>query len=105
MKRKISIVGVPMWLGQTHYGTNLGPQGIRSAGLIDRLKCIGQEVVDEGNLAIGITGRFRQSGENIKNVKTLVESSEKLAAKVSNIIQEGRFPLVLAAIIVSPWVH
>ena len=95
MKRKISIVGVPMWLGQTHYGTNLGPQGIRSAGLIDRLKCIGQEVVDEGNLAIGITGRFRQSGENIKNVKTLVESSEKLAAKVSNIIQEGRFPLVL----------
>lgn len=84
-----------MWLGQTHYGTNLGPQGIRSAGLIDRLKCIGQEVVDEGNLAIGITGRFRQSGENIKNVKTLVESSEKLAAKVSNIIQEGRFPLVL----------
>jgi arginase len=95
MKRKISIVGVPMWLGQTRYGTNLGPQGIRCAGLGDRLKSIGQEVVDEGNLTIGITGRFRQSGENIKNVKTLVESSEKLAAKVSNIIQEGRFPLVL----------
>jgi len=95
MKRKISIVGVPMWLGQTRYGTNLGPQGIRCAGLVDRLKSVGQEVVDEGNLAIGITGRFRQTGENIKNVKTLVESSERLAAKVSNIIQERRFPLVL----------
>lgn len=95
MKRKISIVGVPMWLGQTRYGTNLGPQGIRCAGLVDRLKNVGHDVVDEGNLSIGITGRFRQSGENIKNVKTLVESSEKLAAKVSNIIQEGRFPLVL----------
>ena len=95
MKRKISIVGVPMWLGQTRYGTNLGPQGIRCAGLMDRLKGIGQDVVDEGNLSIGITGCFRQSGENIKNVKTLVDSSEKLAAKVSNIIQEGRFPLIL----------
>lgn len=95
MKRKISIVGVPMWLGQTRYGTNLGPQGIRNAGLIDRLKTVGENVIDEGNLSIGITGRFRQSGENIKNVKTLVESSEKLAAKVSSIIQEERFPLVL----------
>jgi arginase len=95
MERKISIVGVPMWLGQTRYGTNLGPQGIRNAGLVDRLKAVGENVLDEGNLSIGITGRFRQSGENIKNVKTLVESSEKLAAKVSSIIQEGRFPLVL----------
>lgn len=95
MKRKISIVGVPMWLGQTRYGTNLGPQGIRCAGLVDRLKGIGQEVVDEGNLTIGVTGRFRQTDENIKNLRTLVESSEKLAAKVSDIIQAGRFPLVL----------
>jgi arginase len=95
MKRNISIVGVPMWLGQTRYGTNLGPQSIRSAGLVERLKTVGKKVVDEGNLSIGIIGRFRQSGENIKNVKTLVDSSEKLAAKVSNIIQEGRFPLVL----------
>lgn len=84
-----------MWLGQTRYGTNLGPQSIRNAGLIDRLKSIGKYVIDEGNLSIGITGRFRQNGENIKNVKTLVESSEKLAAKVSDIVQEGRFPLVL----------
>lgn len=95
MKRRISIVGVPMWLGQTRYGTNLGPHSIRSAGLVERLKGVGQQVVDEGNLTIGITGRFRQTGENIKNVKTLVESSEKLATKVSDIIQEGRFPLVL----------
>lgn len=95
MKKNISIVGVPMWLGQTRYGTNLGPQSIRSAGLMDRLRNLGGNVIDEGNLSIGITGRFRQSGENIKNVKTLAESSEKLAAKVSDIVEKGNFPLVL----------
>lgn len=95
MKKKISIIGVPMWLGQTRYGTNLGPNVIRSAGLVERLKSLGQHVIDEGNLSIGITGRFRQHGENIKNVKTLAISSEKLAAKVSNSIEKECFPLVL----------
>lgn len=95
MKKKISIIGVPMWLGQTRYGTNLGPNVIRSAGLVDRLKSLGRNVVDEGNLAIGITGRFRHNGENIKNLKTLALSSEKLAAKVSDSIEKQCFPLIL----------
>lgn len=95
MKKKISIIGVPMWLGQTRYGTNLGPNVIRSAGLVERLKSLGQNVIDEGNLSIGITGRFRHSGENIKNLKTLAMSSEKLAAKVSDSIEKQCFPLIL----------
>ena len=95
MKKKISIIGVPMWLGQTRYGTNLGPNVIRSTGLVERLKSLGQHVIDEGNLSIGITGRFRQNGENIKNLKTLAISSEKLAAKVSDSIEKQCFPLIL----------
>ena len=95
MKKKISIIGVPMWLGQTRYGTNLGPNVIRSTGLVERLKSLGQHVIDEGNLSIGITGRFRHNGENIKNLKTLAISSEKLAAKVSDSIEKQCFPLIL----------
>jgi len=95
MKKDISIIGVPMWLGQTRYGTNLAPNVIRSAGLVERLKALGQNVVDEGNLSIGITGRFRQNNENIKNLKTLALSSETLAAKVSKSIEKQCFPLVL----------
>jgi len=95
MKKKIAIIGVPMWLGQTRYGTNLGPNVIRSAGLVERLKALGKNVIDEGNLSIGITGRFRQNGQNIKNLKTLALSSEKLAAKVSSSIEKQCFPLVL----------
>ena len=95
MKKKISIIGVPMWLGQTRYGTNLGPNIIRSTGLVERLKSLGQHVIDEGNLSIGITGRFRNTGENIKNLKTLAISSEKLAAKVSDSIEKKCFPLIL----------
>lgn len=95
MKREISVIGVPMWLGQTRYGTNLGPNAIRSAGLIDHLKNISPNVIDEGNINIGITGQFQRNGENIKNVKTVAVANNKLAAAVSRIMEKNRFPLIL----------
>jgi arginase len=95
MKKDISIIGVPMWLGQTRYGTNMGPGAIRSAGLLDRLKRLQFDVMDEGNVPIGIAGQFKRTGENMKNVKTVAKSSERLAAKVSDMIRQDRFPLVL----------
>lgn len=95
MNREISVIGVPMWLGQTRYGTNLGPNAIRSAGLIDHLRNVSPDVLDEGNISIGVTGQFRRNGENIKNVKTVAAASDKLAAKVSNVLSQNRFPLIL----------
>lgn len=95
MKKEISVLGVPMWLGQTRFGTNMGPGAIRSAGLVGRLKELQYDVADEGNISIGIAGQFKRTGENMKNVKTIVKSSERLAAKVSDILEKKRFPLVL----------
>ena len=95
MKKEISVIGVPMWLGQTRYGTNLGPNAIRSAGLIDHLKNISPNVIDEGNIRIGITGQIQRNGENIKNLKTVAAANDKLATKVSLVMEKNRFPLIL----------
>lgn len=84
-----------MWLGQTRYGTNLAPHAIRSAGLTERLQAVGRQVVDVGNIGIGITGRFQQQDMNIKNVKTVANASSKLADKVAAIVREKQFPLIL----------
>lgn len=95
MKKSVSILGVPMWLGQTRYGTNLAPDVIRSTGLVERLKGLYLEVKDEGNIPVDLTGRFRHEGQNIKNIKTVAKCSEKLAAKVSDILEQQCFPLIL----------
>lgn len=95
MKKTVSILGVPMWLGQTRYGTNLAPDVIRSTGLAERLRGLHLEVKDEGNIPIDLTGRCKRDGKNIKNVKTIAKCSEKLAAKVSDILEQQCFPLIL----------
>ncbi|WP_232199133.1 hypothetical protein [Thermosinus carboxydivorans] len=48
MRKGISVIGVPMWLGQTRFGANLGPDAMRAAGLVTRLKGLAYRVSDEG---------------------------------------------------------
>ena len=47
-KLNITIVGVPMDLGQNRRGVDMGPSAIRYAGAIERLKALGHTVKDKG---------------------------------------------------------
>ena len=48
----VRIVGMPMDLGQTARGVDMGPSAMRYAGLAERLVRLGYPVEDVGNLAI-----------------------------------------------------
>jgi arginase len=50
----IHILGVPMDLGQSRRGVDMGPSAIRYAGLQKRLTRLGLEVVDDGNIAVPV---------------------------------------------------
>ncbi|MCA1321991.1 arginase [Bacillus tianshenii] len=94
MKKKISIIGVPMDLGQTRRGVDMGPSAIRYAGIVERLEQIDLEIEDLGDIEIG--SRERTSGEsNLKNLKAVAEASETLASRVDEVVKQGKFPLVL----------
>ncbi|MEG6584122.1 arginase [Dendrosporobacter sp. 1207_IL3150] len=95
MKKTISIIGAPMWLGQTRYGTNLAPDALRTAGLFDRLEAINQDVNDLGNIPITTTGHFRTNESNVKNLKAIASACDKIAQTVSSVIAEDSFPLVI----------
>lgn len=94
MDKRISIIGAPVWLGQTRYGTNLAPDAIRSAGIITWLEAAGWDVVDQGNISVNPAGRRPQAG-NIKNCQAIVHAAEELAGAVSRALAEQRFPLVI----------
>ena len=52
MPQKIRIIGVPMDLGQSRRGVDMGPSALRVAGLQARLKQLGHEVEDFGNIPV-----------------------------------------------------
>lgn len=52
MTKTIRIVGVPMDLGQRRRGVDMGPSALRYAGLDQRLRALGYNVIDSGNLNV-----------------------------------------------------
>lgn len=52
MTKKVRIIGVPIDLGQSHRGVDMGPSAMRYAGLIGTLKRQGYKVKDNGDIDV-----------------------------------------------------
>ncbi|WP_243388296.1 arginase [Bacillus kexueae] len=93
---KISIIGVPMDLGQMRRGVDMGPSAIRYAGVIERLERLRYIIDDLGDIEIGRAERSDvKNVENLRNLKAVAEANEQLAVKVDEAVQSESFPLVL----------
>ena len=51
-QRTVRIIGIPMDLGQSRRGVDMGPSAVRYAGLQGRLHRLGHDVHDEGNIYV-----------------------------------------------------
>ncbi|TCP28807.1 arginase [Scopulibacillus darangshiensis] len=94
MKKDISIIGVPMDLGQSRRGVDMGPSAMRYAGMIERLESLGYNIDDCGDIEIGRPERDH-NGPKLKNLKAVAEANEELAKAIDKEINKERFPLVL----------
>ncbi|WP_082235728.1 arginase [Halobacillus massiliensis] len=96
MKKKISLVGVPMDLGQNRRGVDMGPSAIRYAGIMERLERLDLKIEDLGDIEISRPKRqSEQKEDNLRNLTEVAEGSLRLAEKVDAVMKEGNFPLVL----------
>ncbi len=96
MNKNISIIGVPIDLGQTRRGVDMGPSAMRYAGVIERLENLNYDIEDLGDIEYRRPTRKEViSDTNLKNLKEVADVSEKLAAKVAETVSHNRFPLVL----------
>lgn len=93
--KKLSIIGMPMDLGQMRRGVDMGPSAIRYAGINERLKPLFDEVHDLGDIPIGRPEVVVDKESNLRNLDLVAEKSSLLAEKVDEAIQSGAFPLVL----------
>ncbi|WP_085504899.1 arginase [Thalassobacillus devorans] len=96
MMKKLSILGVPMDLGQNRRGVDMGPSAIRYAGVLERLEKLELAIEDLGNVEIAQQkGEQKELVDNLRNLNEVMEGNEKLAQRVDDIIEEGSFPLIL----------
>jgi arginase len=95
--KNINIIGAPSTFGQRKLGVNFGPDAIRYAGIVDRIRRIGYTVVDKGNIDVPEINldKFNSEQEGLRNIDEIVQVSENLSNAVSDSVQSGAFPLIL----------
>ncbi len=95
MAQKIRIIGVPMDLGQSRRGVDMGPSALRVAGLQSRLKQLGHTVEDIGNVAVKQPEEQPYGEKRAKYLNEIAETCRGLAEMTEQTLSEGFLPLVL----------
>lgn len=95
MPEKIRIIGVPMDLGASRRGVDMGPSALRVAGLQPRLKQLGRQVEDIGNIQVRQPEEQPYGEKKARFLGEIAETCKLLAETVKKTLDEDLFPLVL----------
>ena len=93
--KKIRIIGVPLDLGQSRRGVDMGPSAVRVAGLEARLEALGHIVEDGGNVAVAIAEMKKAGDPSAKYLKEITATCTKHAEQILKTMEAGVTPLVL----------
>ena len=93
--RQIKIIGVPLDLGASRRGVDMGPSAVRVAGLEARLEALGHEVNDAGNVGVAIAETKHVGEQNARYLAEITETCTKAAEMVVKSLEEGMTPVVL----------
>jgi arginase len=93
--KKIRVIGVPLDLGQSRRGVDMGPSAVRVAGLEARLEELGHVVEDAGNIAVAIPEQKKAGDPRAKYLKEITATCTKHAELVVKTLDAGEVPLVL----------
>jgi arginase len=93
--RQIRVIGVPLDLGQSRRGVDMGPSAVRVAGLEARLEAIGHIVEDAGNVAVALPEQKKEGAAHAKYLKEITATCTTSADLVLKTLEAGKVPLVL----------
>jgi len=95
MAEKIRIIGVPMDLGASRRGVDMGPSALRVAGLQSRLKQLGRPVEDVGNVSVPQAEEQPYGEKKARYLEEISQTCKSLAEMVRKALDEDMLPLVL----------
>jgi arginase len=94
-EKSIRIIGVPMDLGASRRGTDMGPSALRIAGLGATIRDMGFKLEREEDIAVSAmeTGSVEDSKARFK--PQILSVCTQLAGRVKEIMDASEFPLVI----------
>ena len=93
---RVDIIGVPMDLGASRRGVDMGPYAVRYARLNERLRKLRiPEIYDHGNLQVPLREEFEHGDQHAKYYDIIDQVCAQLASEVEHIVNSNGFPIVL----------
>ena len=87
LPKKIRVIGVPLDLGQTRRGVDMGCSAVRVAGLEARLEQLGHKVEDAGNIGVAIAETKASFGAS--NARYLKEITQTCTKEAELVVQDA----------------
>jgi arginase len=94
MPREFGIVGVPSSAGAHWPGQEKAPRALREAGLLERLRAAGCDLVDHGDLPT-VRWQATPGQRRPHNREAVVAVARAVAERVEGVLRAGHRPLVL----------
>jgi arginase len=91
----VAVIGAALDLGQGRRGVDMGPSAIRYAGLESRLRDLGYEVLDHGNVPAPVVEQVELRDHEARYLPEVKATCERIALLVDDSVRQGAIPLVL----------
>ncbi len=92
---KATIIGVLMDLGADRRGVDMGPSAVRVAELNERLRQLGYEITDVGNIPVRNAEMMQVIDPRAKYLPEIAAACQTLADQVEAALDAGAIPIVL----------
>jgi arginase len=93
--RRIKVIGVPLDLGASRRGVDMGPSAVRVAGLEARLEALGHEVSDSGNITVALAETKSAGNQTARYLKEITQTCARTAEMVEKALNEKMTPVIL----------
>jgi arginase len=91
----VHLIGVPLDMGGSRRGVDMGPSAFRIAGLREQIAALGRVVIDRGDLASPIPETKKHGDPRKKFIREIAKVCERVYQAARATIEEGAVPLVL----------
>ena len=94
--KEIAVLGAPIEIGASQMGTLMGPDALRTAGLLTLLESLGFAVEDHGNLSVAGVAALKDSPpDNARHYREIQRWMGAISARAYEMSRTGAIPIFL----------
>jgi arginase len=94
-KAPIAVIGAGLDLGAGRRGVDMGPSAIRYAGLAARIRDLGRDYVDLGDVETAVPEATGSGDDRARFLQEIKDACGRVADQVAQAVTDGYMPLVL----------